>query len=121
MEFTYEEKIATSKMAAIMMYADGKVEQTEQVIVASVFGKFKLSKSDIEEVNKMDKVVALMILSQMDTQKKRIVSAILGTIMIVDGNIASDELKLWRFVANVCEFPILEIDDCSQIAVNFLY
>ena len=55
----------------------------------------------------------------MDEEKKRYVAALLGTILIIDGDVDDDELKLWRFTSEICSLPTMSIGEAVLYLDNW--
>lgn len=120
MYFTSEEKKAIVRVAGEMTLADGNVAPKEVVFNVGVFHKLDISQSEIESSGSMSMPNAMHIISKMTSNEKRFVSAYIGSIIIVDGNISDKELALWRLISTICEFPTMHLNDTPSILQEYL-
>lgn len=113
MNFTLEEMAAIYKAAKAMIAADGVVDKRE--IDFTILELRKLKVVDLKAVdtkaNAMEASEMFAILSAMSYDKKKHVSAYLGVIMTVDGNVDEREVALWQLISTLAGFPTMNIKD----------
>lgn len=116
------ELAAIIKMGTAMVFADGRVEPIEQKVMANEILRFGVKTEDLERIlagaTAMDVQVALLTLSQLGSEQKKYVTAYLGTIMASDGKIDDSEMKLWRFVSQVCNFPTMSVSEAINVMAS---
>jgi hypothetical protein len=54
----------------------------------------------------------------MNAEEKRYVTAFLGTLICVDGDIQDSEMKLWSLVSALCDLPTMNIMEAVNIMAN---
>ena len=59
--------------------------------------------------------VALSVVANMTPSQKRYVTAYLGTIVAVDGDIDDSEIKLWSLISALCDLPTMSIREATKI------
>lgn len=115
LQFSQKEMAAIIALAKAMALADGNLDKREVSMMlteALGFGIVPddfmnlLQKSDVMEIED-----AFAVISVMNDAQKRYVTAYLGTMMAVDGNIDDAEMKLWNFVSLICKLPTMNILD----------
>lgn len=101
-----------------MVGADGKVESTELACMAIEMARFGIKDSEpiIKAANSMDPTIAMAIVEKFDYEKKKYVTAYLGTIMAADGDIDDKELAIWKLTSSLCNLPSMNIKE----AVNYM-
>lgn len=118
MTFTSIEMSAIAKLALAMAAADGKVEKSELSYIALELARFGVKDPDpiLKGADDMDPSIALSVVSRMTLDEKKYVTAYLGTLMAVNGDIDEKELALWRLTSTLCGLPSMNI----QEAINYI-
>lgn len=111
MIFSQEQKQAIAKLMKLMIIADGNVDANEVVSSAAIFSKLGISPNDISNADHLAEQEALRIISDMQSNEKRTVVAILGSIMIADGKIDDKEQVLINLITILCQLPIMSVGD----------
>lgn len=111
MYFSSKEKQAIVLMALNMQKADGIIDEKETLVNKGMFLTIQLSSEEFKSALNLPFGEAISILSDMSDNKKEVVSAFLGALMAVDGDIDDKELLLWNFVSAICSFPIMTIEE----------
>lgn len=113
MTFTGLEMTAVTKLAMVMVAADGKVEQTELACMAVEMARFGIKDADpiLEGAKTMNPTIAMAIVEKFDSERKKYVAAYLGTMMAADGDINDKELAVWRLTSTLCGLPSMNIHD----------
>ena len=113
---------AIMKVASIMATADGTLHEKEATMMTIEALRFNLSEEDVKKMlplsNEMDAKEALLAIATMTDSQKRYVTAYLGTMMAVDGNIDDKEMALWRMISTICKLPTMNISDAIQYMSN---
>ena len=112
--FTSQEKSAIIKVANLMAMADGHLDVQEVVISSAIFSKLNATQSDITNARQMENQEALNIISSMQPHEKRLVVAILGSIMIADGKIEGTEKALICLITAICNLPEMSLADVKE-------
>lgn len=112
--FTSQEKSAIIKVANLMAMADGHLDVQEVVISSAIFAKLNATQSDISNARQMENQEALNIISSMQPHEKRLVVAILGSIMIADGKIEGTEKALICLITAICNLPEMSLADVKE-------
>ncbi len=118
MYFTSEERHAIVKMANAMINADGKADPKEVLYSIAALKKFGVSFEDIKDSDNLNPVKAVNIISKMSYEQKKVVTAFLGTIMVVDEDINESEHRYWAFVSECCNLPTMNIGEAVEIMNN---
>lgn len=120
MTFTGLEMTAVTKLAMVMVSADGKVEQTELACMAVEMARFGIQDADpiIDAANSMEPTIAMAIVEKLDYEKKKYVSAYLGTIMAIDKDIDDKELAVWKLTSTLCGLPSMNIKEAIDYMAN---
>ena len=122
MKFKGVELSAVSKLAMAMVQADGKVERIELAVMATELMRFGVSENDAEKIirrgDEMEMSKALSVVSNLDSERKRYVTAYLGTIMAADGEVHDKELALWSLISMICDLPTMNALEAVSIMAN---
>jgi uncharacterized membrane protein YebE (DUF533 family) len=122
MTFKKIEFAAIVKLAIAMAGADGVVAENEKKAIALELARFGVSESDLPlllaTAQAMKPTDELLIVNNMNDEQKKYVAAFLGTLMAVDGEIAEDEMKLWRLTSTLCGLPTMNVAEAIQYMTN---
>lgn len=122
MTFKKIEFAAILKLAIAMAGADGVVAENEKKAIALELARFGVSESDLPlllaTAQAMKPTDELLIVNNMNDEQKKYVAAFLGTLMAVDGEIAEDEMKLWRLTSTLCGLPTMNVAEAIQYMTN---
>ena len=120
--FNQREMTAIIKVALAMSVADGTCENNESSFMAQEAHRFNITGDDLnmllEGCKNMDGQTAVAELATMTDAQKRYVTAYLGTLMAVDGEISEKELSLWRLMTELCKLPSMSISDAINYMAN---
>lgn len=109
--FTDLEKSAIINLSKLMVLADGKIDEEEKralVIESLRIGVSPENAAKIENTaTSLEPSEACNIISKMTAEEKKYVAALLGSLMIVDGNIDDTEMRLWQLVSTICNLPTM--------------
>ena len=115
LEFTDREYTAILFFTKKMMLADGKLDAKEGIMLIKEAERFGIGKDKLEILldssDNMEADEAIVLIATMTDAQKRYVSAVLGTIMAIDGDIDDKELVLWKMVSSLCKLPTMSIKD----------
>ena len=115
LSFFENEKIAIAYVAVAMQGIDGDSNAQEYIFNALVMKKFEITNYHLGSAGKLSLLDAMATLKSMSEEKKRCVSAILGSLIIIDGRIDDKEMSLWRLLSSICSFPTMSLQDASSI------
>lgn len=122
MRLTDNELAAIIHLAKAMAAADGKVESIELLVIARELSRFGVdsSKSNtlLTRSDTMEFSSAIATVSNMSVDNKRYVTAYLGTLMCVDGEVSDSEKALWSFVSLLCGLPTMSIKEALGIMAS---
>ena len=102
-----EQKAAIYKVAEMMANADGIVRPEEITGIEHalpLLGIADIKAAEMESKN-MPPLESLNIISKLEQEVKKYVSACLGYVLSIDGDIDDSELALWRFLSELCDLP----------------
>ncbi|WP_009228308.1 TerB family tellurite resistance protein [Prevotella sp. oral taxon 299] len=122
MTFNGKELIAIIKMAKAMVEADGKIEPSEVTMMAVELARFGVPKNQLkillEASDNMEVSQALVLINEMDEERKKYVASYLGVIMVSDGDVNEQELVLWNLVTTLCSLPEMNITEAINNMKN---
>lgn len=123
MTFSSKEMTAIVALARAMASADGKIEAIELKIIANELVRFGVPQDECTTIfrvaEKLNIQEALTIVTQMGREEKKYVAAYLGTMIVADNDVDESELKLWRFISEVCGLPSMSIHEAVKFMANF--
>lgn len=119
MRFNGLEISAITKLAKAMVLADGKVKDIEIAVMTKELARFGVQESQLQSLlaagDAMEMTQAMAVVSTLDHERKKYVSAYLGTIMAADLDIDDTEMALWRLVSTLCELPTMNAQEAVSI------
>lgn len=118
--FTNLEKAAVANVSAAMQCADGKSDPKEYALNLLFMTRFDITSSELNQAQEMELFDAMTVLKMMTDDKKRCVSAILGSIILVDGDVDDREVSLWRLISSICKFPTMSLAEAPNIMKEYL-
>ena len=122
MTFNGKELIAIIKMAKAMVKADGKIEPSELSVMAVELARFGVPENQLKTLLKasdnMETSQALVLINEMDEERKKYVASYLGVIMVSDGAVNEQELILWNLVSTLCSLPEMNITEAINNMKN---
>ena len=122
MIFNGKELIAIIKMAKAMVEADGKIEPSEVTMMAVELARFGVPENQLKTLLKasdnMETSQALVLINEMDEERKKYVASYLGVIMVSDGDVNEQELILWNLVSTLCSLPEMNITEAINNMKN---
>ena len=118
LEFTDREYTAILLFTKKMTLADGRLDDREKIMLVMEAQRFGIGKNKLANLldasDNMEADEAIALIATMTDAQKRYVSALLGTIMAIDGDIDDKELALWQMVSFVCKLPEMSINDAIE-------
>ena len=70
---------------------------------------------DAELAKSMTAIEACNIVAAMETSERELICAVLGCLVVSDGEADPDEIKLWGAISEVCGMPVMTISDAARI------
>ena len=115
LNFTNDEQVSIAYLVQCLIKADGLSILVENVCWNTVALKmgWEVERSVFPEG--YDKNAALMVLADMDDDKKRFVAAFFKMIILADGKIAPEEAELLHVFSTQAKLPEITIEDCINI------
>ncbi|EFC70677.2 hypothetical protein HMPREF0669_01132 (plasmid) [Prevotella sp. oral taxon 299 str. F0039] len=105
-----------------MVEADGKIEPSEVTMMAVELARFGVPKNQLkillEASDNMEVSQALVLINEMDEERKKYVASYLGVIMVSDGDVNEQELVLWNLVTTLCSLPEMNITEAINNMKN---
>lgn len=117
MIFTVKELAAIHNLAKVMVDADGKIEGKEAVLAALELTKLSNgidSDSIVKMAETMEPAKAFEVVKNMTTDEKKYVSGFLAAISVVDGNVAPQELAMWKAISALGNFPAISFEEALR-------
>ena len=122
MNFSFEDRKAVYCIARAMVFADGNVDDNEMQALAGEMFRigsnpdeilgFEDSLSDYEPSDAIDRI------SRFDAEKKKYFCAFLGALIVVDGDVDDNEVKLWALTSRFCGLPTMTIKEAFEYMAN---
>lgn len=118
LSFTLEERRSVYCIAKAMILADNKVDNNEMKALVGEFIRLGSTPEELQQIeandNKLNPTDAIATIAEFNPEQKRYVSAMLLTMMIVDGDIDESENKLLCFVSTLCGLPNVSVDEAFK-------
>lgn len=122
LQFSQKEMAAIIAVAKAMTLADGNLDKREVSMMSKEALRFGIVPDDfmnlLRKSDDMELEETFAVIAVMNEAQKRYVTAYLGTMMAVDGNIDDAEMKLWNFVSLICKLPTMSILDAIAYIHN---
>ena len=122
LSFTKQEMAAIIKMAGMMVAADGVVHQNEKEMMTKEVMRFNIPLNDVailaEKAKTIESDVAIATIAVMTDAQKRYVTAYLGAMIAIDGDIDEKEFALWSLVSQICHLPNMTIAEAIEYMAN---
>ena len=122
MIFTNQELAAILRLAHAMANSDGKVSSEETMVIVNEMSRFGVDQNKGRIIAELGSNIShaecCRIVSNMNAEEKRYVTAFLGTLICVDGDIQDSEMKLWSLVSALCDLPTMNIMEAVNIMAN---
>lgn len=114
------EKTAIFWSVSHMMGIDGTVDRSELKLVFKILEIIQISESERTLAETISENAVLSIIKSMPYEKRKLLSALLHTVMVIDGGINPNELVLlWAFQSNA-NLPELSPIEARDISADFL-
>lgn len=126
MQLTRRQLVALANLVATMMRADGKL-QKEFFVMEKVFWDLteSVDRADqvkvLSEAANMDSSEVVSIIRNLDEKQKIDVTAFLGAMCAVDGDIADTEMAVYRLIALLCNLPMMNVAQSVELKKCFVY
>lgn len=118
MTFTLEERKAIYRIARAMVLADGNVDNNEMGALANEMFRIGSNPDELiafeEGIGEFKPSMAVNVISDFDDEKKKFFCAFLGALIIVDGEIDENEMKLWSLTSHFCGLPTMSVGDAIE-------
>ena len=118
MTFTGLELAAMVKLGLAMARVDGRVDDNENAAIAFELVGFGVSEDKIESIlvaaEAMSATDAIVALSSMSSIKQKYATGYFAVIMAADGQIEDEELKLWKLICTLANFPGMTVSEALE-------
>lgn len=115
LQFSHREMAAIIALAKAMALADGSLDKREVSMMSKEALRFGIAPKDfmnlLQKSDGMEPEETFAVIAIMNDAQKRYVTAYLGTMMAVDGDIDDAERTLWNFVSLICKLPTMSLVD----------
>jgi len=122
MNFQGVELAAMTKLAQMMVNADGVVDKKELAVIAVELMRFGVTREEAEDIvhaadafNVEDIVPTI---KAMGKEEKKYIGAYLATIMASDGQIVDAEVKMWNVISLLCGIPDMSVTEALELLKN---
>lgn len=102
-EFSYDAKIAVVKVLTEILYADNIVHEKEVNYLNEIIQLFGLNDDYKSDANNLLTLKALSIIRGLSSIQKGEIAKMMGKMIIVDGVIDYNEVKLYHAFCESCE------------------
>ncbi len=102
-EFSYDAKIAVVKVLTEILYADNIVHEKEVNYLNEIIQLFGLNDDYKTDANNLLTLKALSIIRDLSSIQKGEIAKMMGKMIIVDGVIDYNEVKLYHAFCESCE------------------
>lgn len=122
MRFSRIEMVSIMKLAMQMAAADGQLADEELAAISAHAASFGIGEDDLKQIlteaASIKPALALSVVANMTSSQKRYVTAYLGAIIAVDGDIDDSEMKLWSLISALCDLPTMSVGEALEIMAN---
>ncbi len=91
-------------------------------MIANEAMRFNLTPDKFKQRVELAKTIkgeeALALIATMNDAQKRYVTAYLGTLMAINGDIDDKEMALWTLVSTICKLPTMTIGEAIDYMAN---
>ena len=106
-----------------MVFADGKVEESETMVVSQELARFGVKdENTIKRLYLLSEAMSneemLASIANMNEDQKKYVTAYLGVILAIDGNLDEKEKALWTLTSLICKLPTMTISEAADYLNN---
>lgn len=120
MNFKSYEKQAILRLLAGMSFADGNASAIEDRLFVAFMHKLGVTNGDILASKNMSDSKACSIAKGLSCEQKRLVSALLASIMLVDGKVENSELLTLTAICAKCDIPVLDPNEVHVVLNRYL-
>lgn len=122
MTLTTIQLAAILKAGKIMVLADGKIERNEMLVLTHELIKFNVPEDNVQSLlelgDAMESTVMLATLAGLENETKKHVAGYLATIMVCDGDIDDNEIKMWKLTCTLSGFPTMTLKEALDYWKN---
>ncbi len=115
MDFKNYEKQAILRLLAGISLADGNVNVAEDKLFRIFMLKLGITNSDIIASKDMSNSKACSIAKGLSLNQKRLISALLASIILVDGKVEESEFIALTAICAKCDIPVLDPNEVTAI------
>ena len=109
--FTSKEKAAIVRVALAMGVVDGNADDKETALSALIFIKLGIGEYEMDLAGKLTSEQLKSIISSMTYEEKNFVCSFLAMLIVIDGEITADEIKLWKVMSSKFNFPPMSLQE----------
>lgn len=120
MKFKDYEKQAILRLLSWMAIADGDVSAIEDRLFIAFMHKLGVTNSDILASKCMSDSKACSIARGLSFEQKRLVGALLASMMLVDGKVDGKEVLALTAISVKCNIPVLNPDEAQAVLARYL-
>ena len=113
---------AILKAGKLMAGADGEVKDEELKVLALHLAKFNVATHQVDTLlngaDALESSDMIKVLSGLDKTAQKYVCGFLAVISLSDGDIADSELKMWKLISTLCNFPTMTVKEALEFWAN---
>ena len=119
MDFKNYEKQAILRLMSWMSIADGEVSAIENKLFIAFMQKLRVTNNDLLASKGMSDSKACSIARGLSFEQKRVVSALLASIMLVDGKVEGSEVLALTAICAKCDIPMLNPAEAQAVLATY--
>lgn len=105
MKLTNIQKIAVSKLLLDVMHADDIVTVTETIYYMQMQNKLGITDGQLAQSRNMKEALCFSTIKDMHPNEKEFIASLLHQMIIVDGHVNDEELKVYNRFCAAIGFP----------------
>ena len=118
MFFSFDERKAVYCIARAMVFADGNLAENEMKVLTGEMLRIGSTPDELigfeNTLKSYQPAEAVARISNLSTEKKEYFCAFLGALIIVDGKVDDNEMKLWAMTSHICGLPTMSVGDAVE-------
>ena len=116
-ELTYIEKIAVLRVLYDIILADKRIDKREDILFGEIASELEMDSNVKEEVIKANSLLALIYIQDFTQIQKETFAQMMGKMIIIDGDINYNEVKVYNVVCDSCNIDItFEMNDYPELS-----
>lgn len=121
--FNGAELVALINVGVAIAAADGNTTDDEFGVLSQLLVGLNVSPEQaevlIKESTQIKAPAAVAILSAMSTTQKKFATGFLAKVILADGDIDDNEIKIWKVISTICHFPTMSMNEAIEYVDQF--